>query len=92
MRARTPWPRRAILSGVDSVDSVDIVPGTFGDIWLRDTGPIFTLKNVAAASFRFNGWGGKYELPGDEAVAEQIAEHTGASLTQPRLRAGGRSA
>ena len=72
---------RDLVGGVDSVDSVDIVPGTFGDIWLRDTGPIFTSKNVAAA-FRFNGWGGKYELPGDEAVAEQIAEHTGASLTR----------
>ena len=62
-------------------DGVDIVPGIFGDIWLRDTGPIFTTKDTAAA-FRFNGWGGKYELPGDEAVAGQIADHTGASLSR----------
>lgn len=58
---------------------VEIVPGVFGDIWLRDTGPIFRSADRAAA-FRFNGWGGKYRLPGDETVAAAIARNAGASL------------
>jgi agmatine deiminase len=52
----------------------------FGDIWLRDTGSIF-LKHaegaIATVRFQFNGWGGKYNLPGDEQVASQIAQITG---------------
>ncbi len=71
----------AAREALGDVDGVEIVSGTFGDIWLRDTGPIFATSDTAAA-FRFNGWGGKYELPGDEAVAEQIADHAAAHLTR----------
>ena len=63
------------------VDGVEIVSGIFGDIWLRDTGPIFATSDTAAA-FRFNGWGGKYELPGDEQVADQIAARAAARLSR----------
>ncbi len=67
----------AALSRLESVAGVEIVDGRFGDIWLRDTGPIF-LSADRAVAFRFNGWGGKYVLPHDDEVAEQIGRVSGA--------------
>ena len=56
----------------------------FGDIWLRDTGPLFMQSPVgaAAAGFRFNGWGGKYDLPGDAGVAAFVAKAAGVPLAK----------
>jgi agmatine deiminase len=62
------------------VANVEVLSGRFGDIWLRDTGPIFGAGSERAAAFRFNGWGGKYELEHDDAVATQVAEASGVSL------------
>ncbi len=74
----------AAQSLLQGVSGIEIVYGEFGDIWLRDTGPLFVSESdqVRAAGFRFNGWGGKYVLEGDDTVAEQIAAAAGAPLTQ----------
>ncbi len=56
----------------------------FGDIWLRDTGPLFLASDAgpAAAAFRFNGWGGKYVLTGDDGVAPFVAHEAGVPLAR----------
>lgn len=70
---------RQLLGGVHNVE---IVRGQFGDVWLRDTGPIFLAdgETQVAAGFRFNGWGGKYVLEDDDTVAEQLAAAAGVPL------------
>jgi agmatine deiminase len=53
-----------------------VVTQNFGDIWLRDTGPIVVKgpAGLSALSFGFNGWGGKYDLPGDDTVGRRLGE------------------
>lgn len=67
---------RDLLGDLVAIGAVDIIEAPFGDIWLRDTGPIFLEQNgaLAAASFIFNGWGDKYRLPHDDQMAHIIAE------------------
>ncbi|MDX2141817.1 MAG: agmatine deiminase family protein [Rhodospirillaceae bacterium] len=66
---------KAALAGTGA----EVIAATFGDIWLRDTAPIFVTDgpNLAAACFRFNGWGGKYVLAGDDGVAAFVAKRAG---------------
>ncbi|WP_291272954.1 agmatine/peptidylarginine deiminase [Geothrix sp.] len=55
-----------------------------GDIWLRDTAPIFVKDGrgaLHAACFGFNGWGRKYLLPDDDRVAGRVAALSGAPRT-----------
>ena len=65
----------------------------FGDIWLRDTGPIFLVNHqgeIANASFKFNGWGEKYLLDFDEQVSARISEASGVpSFVLPWVLEGG---
>ena len=66
----------AIASASDAVGDVATVTAIpSGDIWLRDTGPIVTGTGAArkAHVFRFNGWGGKFLMPGDDQTAQAIA-------------------
>jgi len=59
--------------------AAEVVPGKYGDIWLRDTGPIFarTPEGAVALRFKTNSWGGKYDLPDDATVGDDIARLAG---------------
>jgi agmatine deiminase len=56
-----------------------VIVEPFGDIWLRDTGPIICGSGSArrAQGFSFNGWGGKYDLPGDDSIGQRLAAEAG---------------
>jgi len=54
-------------------NTAKIVVEPFGDIWLRDTAAIIGGDGTAH-DFQFNGWGGKYDLPGDDDVGARLAK------------------
>jgi len=71
--AREEWDSwRSRLAKVVEVRECTELGIPTNDSWIRDFGPIF-VRNAAGAvaghSFRFNGWGGKYEVRSlDDAV------------------------
>ena len=62
----------------------EVVVEPFGDIWLRDTGPIVlgNGRQRRAQGFGFNGWGGKYDLPGDQSIAKRLAASAGLDFSK----------
>ena len=56
----------------------------YGDVWLRDTGPLVVMDgagNRAARRFGFNGWGGKYLMEGDQTIGAELARSAGMEPT-----------
>lgn len=68
---------RDLVSG-----AVTLERRTFGDIWLRDTGPLILRAGAQrkAVRFGFNGWGGKYLMPGDQTIGAELATDAGLAL------------
>jgi len=54
----------------------------YGDVWLRDTGPLVLIADGTrrALRCRFNGWGGKYEMDGDQTIGEELARDAGLAV------------
>lgn len=72
--------------------SVVLERRVYGDIWLRDTGPLVVVDDGdrRARRFGFNGWGGKYEMPGDESIGAEIARDAGLDIqTSSMILEGG---
>jgi agmatine deiminase len=105
LAARGPDGRRGdrvvvIANGAEALETArsalgggaSVIAAPFGDIWLRDTGPIFAREGGKAVALRFgfNGWGGKYDLPGDDTVGDAVAAHAGAEIRRlPFILEGG---
>jgi agmatine deiminase len=65
---------RVALRGCGAGVVLERVP--YGDVWLRDTAPIFLKgkQQLGAVNFRFNGWGEKYIYPNDQELGRRLAE------------------
>src|SRR5262249_22323394 len=55
-----------------------VISAKFGDIWLRDTAPIFARDDgkPVALTFQLNGWGGKYIYEFDDQVSAFVAQQS----------------
>jgi len=71
---------RSLVSG-----GVRLERRVYGDVWLRDTGPLVLLGDDGsreARRFGFNGWGGKYLMEGDQEIGAALARDAGLAVTQ----------
>ena len=61
-----------------------VIVERFGDIWLRDTGAIVVGSGTdrRAQGFRFNGWGDKYDLQGDDSIGERLSGVAGMTFAK----------
>lgn len=65
--------------------SVTIEERVYGDVWLRDTGPLVVADGAGgrrAQLFGFNGWGGKYLMPGDQDIGATLAADAGLAASK----------
>jgi len=74
--ARTEADAQIARSLVDK--GVTVLVERFGDIWLRDTGPICIVEGgrPLLADFDFNGWGDKFDMAGDDDIGARLAATT----------------
>ncbi len=66
---------RGLASG-----AVTLERRVYGDVWLRDTGPLTGFDGEGrrvAKRFGFNGWGGKYLMEGDQTIGAELARDAG---------------
>jgi agmatine deiminase len=78
---------------VGTAHPVDVAELPIDDSWVRDNGPIFVIDGhggVAAVSFGFNAWGGKYAPFADDALlSARLAQLLGMRVYEAPLIAEG---
>jgi agmatine deiminase len=78
---------------IGDVRGVEYVRADYDDCWLRDTAPVFGHRKdggLGALRFRFNAWGGKYDLPLDARLAEwMVGQVPALDLVCPLTLEGG---
>lgn len=102
LRALAPTPIHLLVATEEAHQSAQAaLPGLdvrflrepYGDIWLRDTLPVYLLSpqgKLGHVRFRFDGWGGKYRLDGDDDLAIRIARQSpGHAFSFDRVLEGG---
>ncbi|XUU61518.1 agmatine deiminase family protein [Erythrobacter sp. HA6-11] len=67
---------RALVS-----ENVTLEQRAYGDIWLRDTGPL-VRRDGSALRCGFNGWGGKYLMEGDQTIGAELARDAGLPVVE----------
>lgn len=67
---------RSLVSG-----GVTLERRAYGDVWLRDTGPLVRSDGTALRC-RFNGWGGKYLMAGDQTIGAELARDAGLPVSE----------
>ncbi len=75
----------AASRAADLVDTgIHVEHRTIGDIWLRDTGCIIVKdgKRRMARNFGFNGWGGRFDYPGDQSIGYKLASASGFEISR----------
>mgnify|MGYP001820237028 CR=1 FL=1 len=84
---------RLARSLIGESNRVTYLHAHYGDVWTRDTLP--TLGRVGddelgALCFEFNGWGGKFEMAGDESIGDWVVSELQArAFRSPVILEGG---
>lgn len=66
------------------VSGVHVEHCRIGDVWLRDTGCIIVKDGDRrlARQFGFNGWGDRFDYPGDKTIGAELAVASGFEVTK----------
>jgi agmatine deiminase len=89
-------PQDAAQARTATTEAVEVVELPIDDSWLRDSGPIFVVDDIAGPTRRvgvhwgFNAWGEKFEgFDRDAAIGGILAERLGDVATAPMILEGG---